>query len=163
MLKLNNRLFLILPVALITLAAGFLFPSAAAAPAMPQRAKESQPSKTITMEVLTTGYTSHDPGEDGKGITYTGTRARPGVVAVDPKVIPLGSLVWVPGYSPQYGLVRAEDTGSLVQGNHIDLFFQNRQDALDWGKQTEAVTILGGNNGLNRNRWTHYTGIGGFF
>ncbi|HUW65880.1 MAG TPA: 3D domain-containing protein [Spirochaetia bacterium] len=140
MLKLNNRLFLILPVALfITLAAGFLFPSAAAAPAMPQRAKESQP---ITMEVLTTGYTAHDTGEDGKGITCTGTRARVGECAVDPGVIPLGSLLWVPGYSQRYGPVRAEDIGGAVQGKHIDLFFQNRKDAMAWGRRMEPLIIL---------------------
>lgn len=73
------------------------------------------------MEVLTTGYTAHDPGENRKGITSTGTRARPGVAAVDPKVISLGSLLWVPGYSERYGLVRAEDIGGAVQGEHVDL------------------------------------------
>jgi len=144
MLKLNNRLFLVLPVALITLAAGFLFPSASAAPAVSPRVQESQP---ITMDVLTTGYTAHDPGENGKGITYTGTLARPGEAAVDPKVIPLGTVLWVPGYSERYGLVKAEDIGGKVQGKHIDLFFLDRKTALDWGRRTEPVIILGRSDG----------------
>ncbi|HUW65137.1 MAG TPA: 3D domain-containing protein [Spirochaetia bacterium] len=136
MVNSKNRLLLTLP-------AGFVFPSASAAPAVPPRVQERQ---SITMEVLTTGYTAHDLGEDGKGITFTGTRARPGVAAVDPKVIPLGALLWVPGY----GLARAEDTGGAVQGKHVDLFFLDRKDALAWGRRTETVIILRSGNGKDQ-------------
>lgn len=142
MIRFTNRSLLVLPFALsFALAAGFLLPSFAATPAGAPRVEESQP---VNIEVLTTGYTAHDPGENGKGITYTGTRARPGECAVDPGVIPLGSLLWVPGYSAKYGLVRAEDTGGLIKGDRIDLFFLHRREALDWGERQETVTVWSG-------------------
>jgi 3D (Asp-Asp-Asp) domain-containing protein len=60
------------------------------------------------------------------------------VIAVDPSVIPLGSKVYVEGY----GVAVAGDTGSAIQGNRIDLFMANREDALNYGRQTVQVTIL---------------------
>ncbi len=58
-----------------------------------------------------------DPGDPLYGITATGHRLRKGLVAVDPKVIPLGTSLYVPGY----GLAVAADTGGAVQGLVIDL------------------------------------------
>ncbi|RXE58065.1 3D domain-containing protein [Acetivibrio mesophilus] len=61
------------------------------------------------------------------GITYTGTRVKLGrTVAVDPSVIPLGSemfIVFPEEYSHLNGVYIAEDTGSLIKGNKIDIFF----------------------------------------
>jgi len=61
------------------------------------------------------------------GITASGTRATVGrTVAVDPKVIPLGSKVYITfpeAYSHLNGVYIAEDTGSLIKGNKIDIFF----------------------------------------
>lgn len=53
-----------------------------------------------------------------QGVTATGTYVHPGTVAVDPKVIPLGSKVWVEGYGPGV----AEDTGGAVRGWHVDVW-----------------------------------------
>jgi uncharacterized protein YabE (DUF348 family)/3D (Asp-Asp-Asp) domain-containing protein len=58
-----------------------------------------------------------DPGDPLYGITATGQRLRKGLVAVDPKIIPLGTSLYVPGY----GLAVAADTGGAVQGLVIDL------------------------------------------
>jgi 3D (Asp-Asp-Asp) domain-containing protein len=58
-----------------------------------------------------------DPGDPLYGITATGQRLRKGMVAVDPKIIPLGTSLYVPGY----GLAVAADTGGAVQGLVIDL------------------------------------------
>ena len=139
MIRFTNRSLVVLPFALsLALAAGFLLPSFAATPAAAPKVQESQ---SVTLEVYATGYTAHDRGEDGKELTVMGTHARPGECAVDPNVIPLGSLLWVPGYSERYGLVRAEDTGGLIKGGRIDLFFLHRREALDWGKRKEAVTV----------------------
>ncbi len=67
-------------------------------------------------------------------------RANPNqkVIAVDPSVIPLGSRVWVEGY----GEAIAGDTGGAIKGNIIDLFMENKQDALNWGRQTVDIKIL---------------------
>lgn len=96
------------------------------------------PRVPTTIEAIVTAYTKNDPGMDGKGITFTGTKVRPGVAAVDPKVIPLGTVLFVPGY----GYARAEDTGGAIRGNHIDLYFESRNEALKWGKKRMHVEIV---------------------
>jgi 3D (Asp-Asp-Asp) domain-containing protein len=76
----------------------------------------------------------------GDGITYTGTKATVGrTVAVDPAVIPLGSWLYIEGF----GWRRAEDTGSAVRGNVVDIYVGEgpgaRQEALKLGRQTLRV------------------------
>jgi len=66
------------------------------------------------------------PGHPEYGITYTGKRATRGIIAVDPRVIPLHTRMYVPGY----GLGAAEDTGGKIKGLHIDVCF----DDADMGK-----------------------------
>lgn len=61
-----------------------------------------------------------------RGTTATGTQAGPGSVAVDPRVIPLGSKV----YTPRYGWGKAVDTGSAVRGSHIDVWIGSCGQAL---------------------------------
>lgn len=61
------------------------------------------------------------------GITASGTKAKPNrTVAVDPKIIPLGSILYIEfpeEYNHMNGLYVAEDTGSAIKGNKIDIFF----------------------------------------
>ncbi len=65
------------------------------------------------------------------GITASGTKATQGrTIAVDPKVIPLGSTVILNGQE-----YVAEDVGGAVKGNRIDLYFDSHQDALNFGVQ----------------------------
>lgn len=59
------------------------------------------------------------------------------VVAVDPSVIPLGSVVEVSGY----GMAIAGDTGGAIKGNRIDLHFNSVQECLQFGRQTVTVTV----------------------
>ncbi|MGB9723687.1 MAG: ubiquitin-like domain-containing protein [Chloroflexia bacterium] len=76
------------------------------------------------------------PDDPTYGITYTGKRATRGIVAVDPRVIPLHTRMYVPGY----GFGAAEDIGGAIKGRHIDLCF----DDADWGKglwETHYVDI----------------------
>ena len=76
-------------------------------------------------------------GEWSDGITYTGTVATAGrTVAVDPKVIPLGSTVNINGHA-----YVAEDTGGAIKGNRIDIFFSSHSDALEFGVQYLPVSI----------------------
>jgi 3D (Asp-Asp-Asp) domain-containing protein len=76
----------------------------------------------------------------GDGITYTGTKATVGrTVAVDPAVIPLGSWLYIEGF----GWRRAEDTGSAVRGNIIDIYVgegeKARQAALRAGRRQVKI------------------------
>ena len=76
------------------------------------------------------------PGSTGR--TATGIQARYGVVAVDPRVIKLGTYVYVEGY----GFAIAADTGGAIKGNRIDLCFNSRREALNFGRKTVKVHIL---------------------
>lgn len=88
------------------------------------------------MKVTATGYTPYDPGCNG--VTYSGTTARYGVIAVDPNVIPLGTRVFVPGY----GEAIAEDIGGAIKGNRIDLCYETTSEAYRWGVKDVTIYIL---------------------
>lgn len=70
--------------------------------------------------------------------SYIGLPLARGIVAVDPNVIPMGTKLFVEGY----GEAIAADQGGAIKGNRIDLFFDSRQEALNWGMKTVKVTIL---------------------
>ncbi|MDW8153786.1 MAG: 3D domain-containing protein [Armatimonadota bacterium] len=78
-----------------------------------------------------------DRGVDA--VTATGLRARHGVIAVDPRVIPLGTVVYVEGY----GTAIAADTGGAIRGLRIDVCFNSVREALRWGRRRVRVWILG--------------------
>lgn len=71
--------------------------------------------------------------------SYIGLPLARGIAAVDPKVIPMGSRLYVEGY----GNAIAADQGNAIRGNRIDLFFDTHAQALKYGMKTVKVTILG--------------------
>jgi len=73
------------------------------------------------------------------GSTALGVPVRKGVVAVDPKLIPLGTKLHVPGYGP--GL--AADVGYAIKGKVIDLWFPSMARARQWGRRTVMITVYG--------------------
>lgn len=82
--------------------------------------------------------TGKRPGDPGYGITASGMRAVFGVVAVDPRVIPMHSRLYIPGY----GYAVAADTGGAIKGNRIDLFYPTYGEAIQWGRRTIPVYLL---------------------
>lgn len=84
------------------------------------------------------------PGNKWYGITATGTRAKVGTIAVDPKVIPLGTEVYIEGLgdAKNYGFATAEDTGGAIKGKIIDLYFNTHKETVNWGRQQVNVYIL---------------------
>ena len=72
------------------------------------------------------------------GITADGTKATKGTIAADTRLYPFGTKMYVPGY----GWGEVHDVGSAIKGNHIDVFFHSRKDALKWGRQYLDVIIL---------------------
>ena len=85
-----------------------------------------------------TAYSAFKKG-GGYGITASGRTAKYGVVAVDPKVIPLGTNLYVEGY----GYAIAADTGGAIKGNKIDLCFEKpNSELMAFGRQTVTVYIL---------------------
>ncbi|NBG89073.1 3D domain-containing protein [Isachenkonia alkalipeptolytica] len=105
-------------------------------------------SRKITMEATayTAGYesTGKRPGDPGYGVTRSGTRVRPGVVAVDPNVIPLGTKLYVESLdgTRSYGYSTAEDTGGAIKGNRIDLYFENLSAAQRYGRRDVRVYVI---------------------
>jgi len=116
--------------------------------------------KPITMNVVVTGYCScgeccnwhyswwgFGPATVSKGPnagkrkkvgqTASGVQASPGTIAADTSVIPMGSILYVPGYG--YGKV--QDRGGAVIGKHIDVWFSSHEQAKKWGKRTVTVKI----------------------
>lgn len=89
--------------------------------------------------------TGKRPGQRGYGITASGTRARRGTVAVDRRVIPLGTKLYVksldPNY-PDYGYAIAEDTGGAIKGMRIDLFMNTVWECFQFGRRKVKVFIL---------------------
>ena len=71
------------------------------------------------------------------GKTALGIQVRKGVVAVDPKLIPLGTKLHVPGY----GKSIAADVGLAIKGRIIDLWFPTTAAARDWGRRTVVITV----------------------
>jgi 3D (Asp-Asp-Asp) domain-containing protein len=88
------------------------------------------------LRMVATAYTAGCSG--CSGITASGRVAGHGVVAVDPRIIPLGSRLYIPGY----GHAVAGDTGGAIHGNRIDLGFNSLRDALLFGRRAITVYIL---------------------
>jgi 3D (Asp-Asp-Asp) domain-containing protein len=70
--------------------------------------------------------------------TCTGTYPEVGTIAVDPRVIPLGTKLYVDGY----GFGTAQDTGGAIKGNIIDLFMETNQECIKWGNRKVTVYII---------------------
>ncbi len=88
------------------------------------------------LSMVATAYTAQCSG--CSGTTAIGVHAGHGIVAVDPRVIPLGTKLYIPGY----GKALAGDTGGAIRGNRIDLGFNSWGDAMQFGRRAIVVYIL---------------------
>ncbi|RAN78943.1 3D domain-containing protein [Bacillus sp. SRB_331] len=115
-------------------------------PAQPEPpSKQTAGGKEIYVEA--TAYTA-DPAENGyapgqqvfSAWGHYNLTANPGMklIAVDPKVIPLGKTVNVEGY----GVAIAADTGGAIKGHRIDVLMPDKGSSSSWGRRTVKVTIL---------------------
>jgi 3D (Asp-Asp-Asp) domain-containing protein len=93
--------------------------------------------KTLRMKA-----SAYEPGaaSNGRwaGTTTLGVAPRYGIVAVDPRVIKLGTLLFVEGY----GFAYAADTGSAIKGNRIDLCFSSNAQCNQFGRKAVTVHVL---------------------
>jgi len=108
--------------------------------AIKERIARIQPEGvTLTGEwtMVATAYFSGGGGLNGNGITATGLRARKGLVAVDPKVIRLGTRLYIDGY----GIAIAADTGGWIKGNRIDLCFDSLEECYRYGRKKIYVYL----------------------
>lgn len=100
-------------------------------PGVVQEYQEPEPPEpeTITFEATAYTWTGYR--------TATGTWPSRGTVAVDPRVIPLGTELYIEGYGPAV----AADTGGAIQGQKIDLYMDSEHECLQWGRRKVEVQI----------------------
>lgn len=131
-------------------------------PKKPQAPKKPEPSKqpvikdgvivtpegevltyTRSMQSVATAYTNTDPG--CTAWTSTGTVARYGAIAVDPKVIPYGTRMYIVSNDGKYvyGTAVAEDCGGAIKGNRIDLYYDTASECWDFGVRGCTIYFLG--------------------
>lgn len=132
---------LLMAAALITLTL-IIEPQAARAEEPLVPAFEGVGGRSVKATAYTAGpeSTGKRPGHPQYGITFSGTKAEEGrTIAVDPKRIPLGSLVFVEELQ-EYRV--AEDTGGAVQGSHIDLYMEDLSRAVRWGIRRVRIQVF---------------------
>ncbi|MBE3556327.1 MAG: LysM peptidoglycan-binding domain-containing protein [Firmicutes bacterium] len=114
----------------------------AAFPGIPAKVVEEAISvipSTLTAYGPGFASTGKQPGDPDYGITSIGVRATVGrTVAVDPTLIPYGSRLYIPGI----GYRIAEDTGSAIKGQHIDVFFATDAKARQFGVRHQVPVYL---------------------
>lgn len=104
-----------------------------------ERQVETYRGKEEYVDALTMEASAYLPGDgNGDGITALGIPATYGVAAVDPRVIPLGTRLYVEGY----GEAIAADTGGAIKGSKIDLCMESYDDAMSFGRRNVNVYVL---------------------
>lgn len=86
-----------------------------------------------TMSVVASAYT-------GYSTTSTGQKPVWGTIAVDPKIIPYGTKVYIPQFGRTF---IANNTGGAIKGNKIDIFMNTKKECYNWGRRTIEIQILG--------------------
>ncbi len=102
--------------------------------ALPSRSGSYQRMQCYHM--VATGYSPFEGSSVGR--CANGMRAGYGVVAVDPRLIPLGSKLYIEGY----GYALAGDTGGAIKGHRIDLGNTTYREASDVGRRAVTVWVL---------------------
>ena len=93
---------------------------------------------------VATGYSKNDTSQGTTGITATGKVAVEGIIAVDPKIIPFGTTVEI----KDIGVFVAGDRGGKIKGNRIDIFFDSKEEAKDFGKKGVWIRFLDNGNSI---------------
>lgn len=107
---------------------------------VPQIRQQEPPQEAAQTQERVFTVTAYCPcrkccGAYANGYTATGAKATQGVtVAADPAVLPMGTEIQIDGHT-----YTVQDTGGAIKGNRLDLYFDNHEDALQWGVQEKTV------------------------
>jgi 3D (Asp-Asp-Asp) domain-containing protein len=93
---------------------------------------------------VATGYSKNDISQGTTGKTATGKVAVEGIIAVDPDIIPFGTSVEI----KDIGVFIADDSGGKIKGNRIDIFFDSKEEAKDFGKKGVWLRFLENGSGI---------------
>lgn len=103
---------------------------------------------TATAYCLCEKCCGKSPSSPGYGVTASGLKIVPGtgmkVIAVDPKIIPLGSKVYVEGLNGawDYGYAVAADTGGAIKNIRVDLYMDSHSETLSWGRKKVNIYVV---------------------
>ena len=102
--------------------------------AAPSTEEESSRPLTLPINYLATAYSL-------RGKTASGRMVSRGLIAADPRLLPLGSRVRLehPGYTGEYLVA---DTGGKIRGKHIDIWTPSSREAMRFGRRTVKITVL---------------------
>jgi len=89
---------------------------------------------------VATGYSSNDSGQGTGALTATGKAVKEGIIAVDPEMIPYGTVIEI----KDVGVFTAEDCGSKIKGNRLDIYFDSLKDAKEFGRQGVWIRFVNG-------------------
>jgi 3D (Asp-Asp-Asp) domain-containing protein len=84
----------------------------------------------------------HATAYSTKGRTATGTHARRGTIAADPRLLPKGSVVEVKGAGRYSGRYKVTDTGGSIKGRKIDIYVPNAANARQFGRKKVEVKVV---------------------
>ncbi len=101
-----------------------------------QKTSTSKSSSSVKGDKMVVSATAYS----GDGITATGTRPRWGTIAVDPRIIPYGTKVYIPKFNMTFV---AEDCGGGIKGNRIDIFMNSSSACYNWGVRNIEIYIVG--------------------
>ncbi len=88
---------------------------------------------------IATAYSKNDTKQGTDSRTSTGEIVREGIIAVDPKIIPYGTLVEI----KDLGYFVAQDCGGKIKGNRIDIYFESKDEAKKFGRKGVWLRIIG--------------------
>jgi 3D (Asp-Asp-Asp) domain-containing protein len=112
------------------------------APAPPPPPQQPEPPKA---EVPATSFEATAYTIEGE--TASGAQTRKGIVAADPKVLPIGSRIRVQGAGQYDGEYTVKDTGREIKGREIDVYIANDAEAKRFGRKNVTVEVLERGNG----------------
>ena len=101
---------------------------------------ETVQSFTADVSAYTAGFESCGkmPSHPAYGITANGNKVRKGIIAADTNVLPFGTKVYI----EDLGIFVVDDTGSAIKGNRIDIYMDNLDEAVKFGRQNRKLIVL---------------------
>ncbi len=91
---------------------------------------------------VATAYTKNDSKQGTGSTTATGKSVKEGIIAVDPEMVPFGTVLEI----KDIGIFVAEDCGSKIKGNRLDIYFDSEKSAEEFGRQGVWVRFMNGEN-----------------
>jgi 3D (Asp-Asp-Asp) domain-containing protein len=125
---------------LIALAAASVYVGACAR--RPPEVPPSPPSPVVEAQPTPQRRQFYATAYSVEGRTATGRTAKPGVVAADPKILPLGSRIRVSGAGQYSGVYTVADTGRAIKGHEIDIYVADHKAARRFGRRPVDVELV---------------------